>query len=265
MPAAHNKSTREMAANYWESTQFRRWLLSKDELARRRGCGSDEELERVVRPHLVAFAYAMGHKLRFQSRVSATAATYVNRFYVSTRMRDADPRHVVPASVYLAAKVEEMGQYRPQVIIDTVHRVAVGEFAVFASSIDAAALLESELLVLERLEFDLVVFHPYHDLDKYAADAAVPNLVAVAGMLVNDAQRCDVALVYPPFIVALAALYLAGVHARVDVKPWFDHLNVNVAEVRACAKDMLDAYAGETELKAQLPSAWNALLHAAPS
>ena len=254
-----------MAANFWASTHFRRWLLTKEEVTRRRRTGlrepGDEEMEKIMRPHLVVYAQALGKRLHLLSRVTATAVVFISRFYLSTRMRDADPRIIVPAAVYLAAKVEEMGHYKPQIVIDQAHRVTQSpELASMAIKIEPTTLLANELLILEQLSFELVIFHPHHDVDKYGNDAASPELASVAGTILNDSLRSDVGLVYPPFIIALAAIYLAGIHCKVDLKPWFDHLNVNVAQVRQCVSDILEVYTNEASFKAQLPQACKVLL-----
>ena len=239
-----------MAANYWASTQYARWLLTREEIDIRRRKNlvdpSDYDMERIIRPQLIAYTQALGKKLRFLTRVTATASMYVLRFYTSTRMREADPRILVPSALYLAAKVEEMGQFKPEQIIDrakTITEAPDSPFAQFAYPVWTSQLLfASELLILEKLGFDLVIFLPYFELEKYCADADVTNVTAMAGTLIIDSQRCDVGLMYPPFIIALAALYLACVYSKAEIKPWFDQLNINISEVRACAKDMLDNY-----------------------
>jgi cyclin C len=249
-------SEKTMAANYWTSTQYLRWLFVKEEISAKRradlATAEDYQEEAVLLPYLVAFTQAVGKKLRFPMRVTSTATTYLRRFYLSARMRDADPRVAVPACLYLAAKVEEMGQFKPDSILEKTRYVtgSTESYSRLALHIDVPALLACELLLLERLGFDLVVFHPYHDLERYAQDAKVDDAVLkLAGTLVNDSQRCDVGLVYPPFIIALAALYVACVHAKIDSRPWFDQLNVNVKIVHECSQDLLANYGSEVRQK----------------
>ena len=92
--------------------------------------------------------------------------------------------------------------------------------------------------LLEQLQFDLVVFHPYYDIDRYVRNAD-PNLLAGAWQLLNQAQRTDCILVYPSCVIAFAALYLSSVHSGIDLKSWFEELNLNLDQVRSCALDIL--------------------------
>ena len=51
-------------------------------------------------------------------------------------------------------------------------------------------------------------------------------------VIVNDSYSLDVCLLYPPFLVALAAVFLAAAYCELDVTDWFDKLNVDRGEVR---------------------------------
>lgn len=50
--------------------------------------------------------------------------------------------------------------------------------------------------------------------------------------IVNDSYRTDICLLYPPYLIALAAIYLASFLKDKDLKQWFSDLSVEMAEVR---------------------------------
>lgn len=66
-------------------------------------------------------------------------------------------------------------------------------------------------------------------------------LTPLTRSIVNDAYLVDAPLFVPPFIIALAALSMACVLHGVEFRPWFERLNVNEEEVRACACVRCDA------------------------
>jgi hypothetical protein len=52
---------------------------------------------------------------------------------------------------------------------------------------------------------------------------------------VNDSYRTDVMLMYPPHIVALAAMMMIAHKDGVNLRPWLATLNVDMKEVHVCA------------------------------
>ena len=47
---------------------------------------------------------------------------------------------------------------------------------------------------------------------------------------------------YPPHIIALACIFLAGTLAGKDVRSWFAELNVEMKDIWEVMKDVLDSY-----------------------
>ena len=74
-----------------------------------------------------------------------------------------------------------------------------------------------------------------------------------AWFIVNDSYRTDVSLLYPPHMIALAAIYITVVlnHAdftpgsigdRTDMRQWFADLNVDMESIVEIAQDILSIY-----------------------
>ena len=230
-----------MAANFWQSSHFKRWTFSKERIASLRAemqsrTKFSTEKELLVQAHFIQQIQNLGKKLNYKQIVIATAATYFKRFFLLTSVLDNDPRVVAPTVLYLAAKVEEMGQLRPEPILTALDKIERAEYR-----IKPGELFLCEMVVLEKLQFDLVVFHPYQDIERFVVDSAqdVNNVFQIAWGILNDAQRGDCVIIYPPCIVALASMYVACVHLDQDVKPWFDELNINAEQVRECVIDLL--------------------------
>ena len=49
--------------------------------------------------------------------------------------------------------------------------------------------------------------------------------------IINDSLRTDVALLYPPYLIALAAMYMACSMQQKDAKQWFAELSVDMDKV----------------------------------
>ena len=50
----------------------------------------------------------------------------------------------------------------------------------------------------------------------------------------NDSLRTDVSILFPPYCIALAAIYMTAVYLKFDAKDWFAELNVDMDVVSAC-------------------------------
>lgn len=240
-----------MAANFWASSHCRRWLFEPDELERRkaqcRGRFHAREVT-VLNDHLIQLTQLVGKQLQWRQPVIATAKLLYKRFFLKAKLDVFDPRLIMVTSMYLAAKIEELGQYRLSRLLDKVNRVVVehklGHFPQYSDQ----QVHDFEFHILEMLEFDLVVFHPYRYLVPYARDAGLPAAcLQTAWDVVNDSYRSDAMLRYPPYLIALAAMYVSCAFTKTPAKAWFNRLNVRIAEIREIVDVILAMYADRCE------------------
>jgi len=104
-------------------------------------------------------------------------------------------------------------------------------------------ILECEFFLLEIMDCCLIVFHPYRPLTKYITDMGQESeILESAWRIVNDSLRCNVCLLYPPYLIALAAIYMACVFQKKDCSQWFSELNVNLEKILEVTKDILALY-----------------------
>ena len=80
--------------------------------------------------------------------------------------------------------------------------------------------------------------------------AVVSHVTPRDRSIVNDSYRLDICLLYPPHIIALAAVYLACTYMGRDVTDWFEALNVNREELNDVVQQLLAMYASDS-LKSQ--------------
>ena len=119
---------------------------------------------------------------------------------------------------------------------------------------DSSKVAEFEFYLLEELEFYLIVWHPYRPLLQICEELGMRESGAqYAWFIVNDSYRTDVSLLYPPHMIALAAIYITVVlnHAdftpgsigdRTDMRQWFADLNVDMESIVEIAQDILSIY-----------------------
>ena len=126
-----------MAANFWLSTHYKYWLLTKEELVISAGRQEDlkyltaEEYQKV---HILYanFIQALGEHLKHRQQVIAAATHYFKRFYSKNSLKNIDPLLLAPTCLYLASKVEENGVISNNRLIQTCATVVKNKFmAVF--------------------------------------------------------------------------------------------------------------------------------------
>lgn len=204
-----------MAANFWESTQRRNWLFTKEELAARRQQLDNED------PSLVAmyplpewihlynyFNYQMlrlAKNLSIRQQAIATAQVYMKRFYTCVDIRSTNPTLVLVTAVYLACKMEEMPLH-----IRNVSLEAKKVWPMEAPSLEIAKIGECEFWLISEMSAQLIVHQPYRTLTALQQDFQLANddhVLAVS--FLNDHFMTDLPLLYAPHTIALAAIMLA--------------------------------------------------------
>ncbi|OSX73780.1 hypothetical protein BU14_0328s0032 [Porphyra umbilicalis] len=254
-----------MAANFWTSTHYRHWLHPAAALSRTRGAAraadagalglTPPELAAVPRT-AAAFLTTAARRANLRARVASTAAVYFARFYTRTPYAGADPRLLAPVALYLAAKAEEH-----TVPAKTVVAAAAAHYTPSAGGekypYTVADVVRAEFTLASGIHFDLIVWSPHRDLAALTASGGgggggggggVAHLTPVAWAVLNDAGGgADVLLLFPPFVLAAAALVVAGCLAGRDMRGWVGGLGLADAqggEVAEAAERLAAVYVG---------------------
>ncbi|CAK9250475.1 unnamed protein product [Sphagnum jensenii] len=238
-----------MAGNFWQSSHFQQWLLTRQDLCRERHQDlqilTDEEYLKLM----IFFAnmiQALGEQLKVKQQVVATAIVYFKRFYVRNSLKCIDPLLMAPTCVFLASKVEEFGVISNNRLISTCQTVVKNKFSFaypqeFPYRINH--VLECEFYLLEMMDCCLVLYHPYRPLLQYVQDwNNKETILPTAWNVVNDSYRTDVCLLYAPHQIALACLHMACVITQRDYKQWFAELNTDLDKILEITRHILNLY-----------------------
>ncbi|PIL36570.1 hypothetical protein GSI_00259 [Ganoderma sinense ZZ0214-1] len=239
-----------MATNFWSSSHYKRWIVDRSTLHQARS----DDLQYVDNPEYLGFLNIffanliskLGKKLQLRQRVIATATVFFRRFYVKNSYCETDPFIVIAACCYVAAKAEESPVHIKNVVSEA--RMLFGEeYGIKSFPSDNSKLAEMEFYLVDELECDLTIFHPYRTLMTLCGKeggGAVPEAEAgeadaddvdglrywgtgegklelqegalqMAWFIINDTYRSELCLLYPPHLIAIAAIYLTLVfHAQ---------------------------------------------------
>ncbi|KAG6899349.1 hypothetical protein C0993_011040 [Termitomyces sp. T159_Od127] len=258
-----------MATDFWASSHHKRWLVDRATLKEAR----QEDLQYVDDPDQLDFLAIyfgnetnqfsaiskLGKKLGLRQRAIATASVFFRRFYLKNAYCETDPFMVIAACCYVAAKAEESPVHIKNVVTESRLLFSQDTYNAKYFPSDHTKLAEMEFYLVDDLECDLVVFHPYRTLltlcRKETAESAslfgseegeagevgtgigadegprywgtgegqlelTENALQTAWFIINDTYRSDLCLLHPPHIIAIAALYLTCViHSPADNTP----------------------------------------------
>ncbi|KAI8324435.1 C/H/G cyclin [Martensiomyces pterosporus] len=239
-----------MAANYWESSQFQRFMLTRYELAEVESMHA-MQLTRHETVYLKIYFNSLiqkvGKRLRTRQEIIATATVYFKRFYINNTFYDIDPYLMVATCVYLACKVEENPHHIKHIWGET--KAALAEISAdIKFPYDMPDIAECESYLLEEMKFYLIVYHPYQVLIDISEQINLPKpSLQAAWSIVNDSYLTEACLVYPPHVVAIASLFLSrvvdqGSQPDVVAQQWYADLNVDITDVLQVVNDLLWLY-----------------------
>jgi cyclin C len=233
-----------MAANFWESSQKAYMLAYKhnEETWHKKDIemlGLTAEDCKKIECHYLEQLWEVTLALSMRPRLAATASVYFRKFYIEYCFVDAEPSLVAGTALNLAGKIEEC-----PIRIETLFTSAK-----FAHSYTTNDIQTCEFFMLDALHCNLIVFHPYRSLYKYAEDAKLDKeTVECAVHLANDSYFTDIILRFPPYLISLACLLIATTTKRTnanDFRTWLNKVVVDTDSVRKLGDicgDILNVY-----------------------
>ncbi|KAG0455020.1 hypothetical protein HPP92_024312 [Vanilla planifolia] len=141
---------------------------------------------------------------KFPHKIQGTAIIYFKRFYLQWSVMEHHPKHIMLTCVYASCKVEE-------------NHVSAEELGKGIQQ-DHQMILNNEMVVLQSLGFDLIVYAPYRSIEGFIDDmegftevrdsvqTKLKELQVAAKFEVDRAMLTDAPLLFPPGQLALAAL-----------------------------------------------------------
>ncbi|KAK8327022.1 hypothetical protein V6Z12_A11G155400 [Gossypium hirsutum] len=231
-----------MAANFWTSSHFKQ-LLDPEEVdvvhQQDKDKGITLEEFKLIKMHMANYIMKLAQNVKVRQRVVATAVTYMRRVYTRRSMSGYDPRLVAPTCLYLASKAEE-STVQARLLVFYIKKLSSDEKYRY----EIKDILEMEMKILEALNYYLVVFHPYRTLSPLLQDAGMNDMsmTQLSWGLVNDTYKMDLILTHPPYLIALACIYIASVYREKDITTWFEELRVDMNVVKNISMEILDFY-----------------------
>ncbi|XP_077417500.1 cyclin-H [Vanacampus margaritifer] len=154
--------------------------------------------------------------------VIGTAIMYFRRFYMNNSLMEYHPRIIMLTCAYLACKVEEFNVSISQFVGNLVEQSPAEQER------DSEQILEYELLLVQQLNFHLVVHNPYRPLEGLLIDLKTryPTLENPESLRKNVddflayAAMTDAGLLFSPSQIALTAILSSASRAGLNVESY---------------------------------------------
>jgi cyclin H len=149
--------------------------------------------------------------------VIGTSITYFKRFYLKNSAMDFHPRDMYLVCVYLACKIEEFNISMSQFLLNINSNDDKEEFA--------NAILNYELLLIEKLDFNLTVHNFYRPYEGFLLDVKtrcpeIQNIDILRGYacdFLDKILNTDGILLYPPSQIALTGVVYSASKNKIDL------------------------------------------------
>eukprot|EP00245_Coleochaete_scutata_P000131 TRINITY_DN1013_c0_g1_i1.p1 TRINITY_DN1013_c0_g1~~TRINITY_DN1013_c0_g1_i1.p1 ORF type:complete len:373 (-),score=75.46 TRINITY_DN1013_c0_g1_i1:519-1637(-) len=166
--------------------------------------------EALIQSHYEHKIQAVCAAFAFPNKIKSTALVYFKRFYLRWSVMQHDPKNIMLTCIYLACKIEEF-------------HVSAEEFGKGIQQ-DPLVVLRNEVIVLQSLDFDLIVFGPYRcirgfitDLEAFCKSKGqeltredLEEMERTSYLIADSILLTDACLIYPPGQLALAAMWKAN-------------------------------------------------------
>lgn len=249
---------------YHSSTQKRHWTFrSEEELARRRADANRKFKCKAVangkvqqndlfllEPHeeLVVCKYYEKRLLDFCSvfkpamprSVVGSACMYFKRFYLNNSVMEYHPRIIMLTCAFLACKVDEFNVSSAQ-FVGNLRESPVGQEKALEQ------ILEYELLLIQQLNFHLIVHNPYRPFEGFLIDLKTrypllenpETLRKTADDFLNRVALTDACLLYTPSQIALTAILSSASRAGINMESYLSE-SLLLKENKASLTQLLD-------------------------
>ena len=138
-----------------KSTQRNAWVYTTDQLSTLRSANTTSNTNTSLTTKArLSYVLKVSHLCQYCEiplTVEATAIVYFQRFFLKATVV-VDPKHVVLAAIYLAAKVEEWKTGALESLLNKLSNTG---------GVEPKQIVQTELLVLQAMSFHITVFHPF--------------------------------------------------------------------------------------------------------
>ncbi|NXI23240.1 CCNH protein, partial [Sterrhoptilus dennistouni] len=172
--------------------------------------------------------------------VVGTACMYFKRFYLNNSVMEYHPRIIMLTCAFLACKVDEFNVSSAQ-FVGNLRESPLGQEKALEQ------ILEYELLLIQQLNFHLIIHNPYRPFEGFLIDIKTrypvlenPEVLRkTADDFLNRVALTDAYLLFTPSQIALTAILSSGSRAGINMESYLSE-SLMLKENRSTLSTLLD-------------------------
>ncbi|XP_028929317.1 cyclin-H [Ornithorhynchus anatinus] len=172
--------------------------------------------------------------------VVGTACMYFKRFYLNNSVMEYHPRIIMLTCAFLACKVDEFN-------VSSIQFVGNVRDSPFGQEKALEQILEYELLLIQQLNFHLIVHNPFRPFEGFLIDLKTrypllenPEILRkAADDFLNRVALTDAYLLFTPSQIALTAVLSSASRAGITMESYLSE-SLMLKENRTCMSQLLD-------------------------
>ena len=244
------------------------WYYDKKELKKTPSVadGIPYETELRYRRESARFILKVGLEMKLRYDTLATGVVYMHRFYMCHSFKTFSRFVTACGCLFLAGKVEETPKKCKDIIKVAKTCMTEAQFNTFGEDPKETVMI-MERILLQTINFDLQVEHPYKHLLDYAKNLTcdrddAQKLVQMAWTFINDSLCTTICLQWEPEVVAIAVTFLAAKLCKnktaeeiVSTRWWEAFVeNVTIDILEDVCHQILDLYSMPSDVTRDSPS-----------
>lgn len=165
-----------------------------------------------MRIYLHTLLVKLGRRLNVRQVALATSEVYLTRFLTKVSLKEINVYLLVTTCLYVSCKIEECPQHIRLIISEA--RNLWPEYIPH----DVTKLAEFEFYLIEEMDMYLFLHHPYKSLIQlrdflrerqlHFGFILTDDELQHSWSLINDSYITDLHLLFPPHVIAMAAVYI---------------------------------------------------------
>lgn len=196
-----------------------------------------------------------GYKCSLSISVISTSIIYYHRIYLKYYFYDINrsnytqfnPYLCCPTVLYLASKVEEYSIHLDTILNNYCSELIRLEGPTLLWSKDN--IYECESQILELMNFDLIIYHPYNYFNHYLKETDLDKTTYNSILtIINDSYYTPLLILYPPEYILLSSIYIVCVYIERDFTSYLKKYSINLDDIYFITSIILQVYNRNNEL-----------------
>ncbi|KAK8812193.1 hypothetical protein WA158_007427 [Blastocystis sp. Blastoise] len=240
-----------MSESFWSSSQYKEWTskltpeIIKQEHNKNNNLFDEKETEAIF-CHCINLLFGIGKRNSYPHTVICTSIIYFQRAYLKLSFTQLHPYLAIPTVLYLSSKTEEVIPMIKKILNNYITELKYRHLPLLQWTSDD--INQAECLLLNIFNFDIIIHHPFQTLDFYVEEMHLKEYTQVSWTILNDIYYTSLPLLYPPYMLALTAIYMTSIYSQADILQCLTDMDIDIQDIFEITAEIVKFYKNNSVL-----------------